>query len=229
MNVPWLSRLFLLRPAVVAGNLERVRRSGRVAHTPNLWQLTLGVLRMWHRIVFRSDSIGTCQELPVRNTWRARVLAWRPLRFPFLLLERAVAPWDLTGLLSSPERVQRHLLGAHHDGNQFGYDLEILACYPGEIQRLLERVRAVVHRDTPRGRWLRDLTVYEGYHESLLAAVERAAAGDFGLPECEQSDPDISFTAYLSWCAAQPATPAQTLSAWRRSELNLSSHKAGAA
>ena len=31
----------------------------------------------------------------------------------------------------------------------------------------------------------------------------------------EAADPDLSFRAYLTWCARQPATPSATLEAWR--------------
>lgn len=208
---PWYLHLLLLDPARVQASLDRIAEAGLTERVPNLWQIGLGVLRMQHRLLFRSDTVGTCREHPVRRTMRARLLASRPLRFPFLLRERAIAPLDLSGLLSSPERVLRHLLGAHHDGNQFSYDLQMLAAHPGFLERVRDAARAVVDGSDPRAEWLRDLCVYEGYHESLLAAVERAIDGDYGLPPHEEDDPDISFLAYLRWCAAQPATPGETL------------------
>ncbi|HVY44219.1 MAG TPA: hypothetical protein VHB21_00005, partial [Minicystis sp.] len=144
--------------------------------------------------------------------WRARLLANRALRVPFLLAERAIAPLDLSGLVSSPERVLRHLLGAHHDANQFAYDLEMLAAHPGWVARVRDAARAVVEQDTPRARWLRDLCVHEGYHASLAAAADAALRGELGLSDAERDDPDVSFLAYLRWCAAQPETPEE---AWR--------------
>jgi hypothetical protein len=66
----------------------------------------------------------------------------------------------------------------------------------------------------PRAEWLRDLCVFEGYHELLLEHVERALRGELELPEPDRSDPDITFAAYLGWCARQPATPAETLALW---------------
>jgi hypothetical protein len=177
---------------------------------------------MWGRVLFRPETIGTSTEFPVRGTWRARLLHSRLLRFPFLIAEKAVAPLDFSGLASSPERVVRHLLGAHHDGRQFAYDLEMLrATHPEAIEETLRRARAVVEGGDARATWLRDLCVYERYHENLVAACQRALAGDFGLSEEEAANPDISFAAYLRWCAAQPATPAATLLALRRGQLSL--------
>jgi hypothetical protein len=200
--------------SAIAENLERVRAAGIVERVPNEWQIFLGVVRMWHRLLFRSDTVGTSRHNPVRRTWRARLLAPRPLRFPFLVAERAVAPLDFSGLASPPWRVVRHLLGAHHDGRQFAYDLELLrATHPQVLDEVLAGARAVVTGATPRAEWLRDLTVYERYHESLAEAVARAIHGDFGLTDDEARDPDISFAAYLRWCAAQPATPSETLQA----------------
>lgn len=218
---PWYVRLVLLQPSRVRAGIERLRARG-VGPLPGDWQLCLGVLRMWHRLLFRAETVGTCTGGKVRATWRARLLALRPLRFPFLVAERAVAPFDFTGLASPPERVIRHLLGAHHDQNQFVYDLELLA-HHGRLDELHEAVRAVVARDDDRARWLRDLTVFEGYHESLLAAVERALARGPEMSEAEARDPDISFGAYLAWCARQPATPADTLRAWRDGRFRFGS------
>ncbi|HSN34029.1 MAG TPA: hypothetical protein VLU41_15175 [Ideonella sp.] len=212
MRHPWWAYALLLDPDRVEARLAQIAESGLVARTPNLWQLALGVVRMAHRVAFRSDTVGTC-DAPVRATWRARLLSWRALRLPFLLAERAVAPLDFSGLLSSRERVLRHLLGAHHDRHQFAYDLQMLSIDPGALDELWARAGAVVRGEDPRDAWLRDLTVFDGYHESFYAAAERARAGDLSLPEPDASDPDISFLAYLDWCAAQPPTPRATLAA----------------
>lgn len=219
--LPWHSYVTLLFPRDVERGLERVRQAGLVPVVPNLWQLELGVLRMWHRIVFRSETVGTSKQGRARPSLRAKLFAYRPLRFPFLLRERAVAPLDLSGLLSSRERIIRHLLGAHHDGNQFTYDLELMLSYPGALEELRARALEVVSRDDARSRFLRDLVVYDGYHESLLRAVERALAGDLELPPGERDDPDISFRAYLRWCARQPESPSATLSAWQAGRFDL--------
>jgi hypothetical protein len=218
----WHAFLLLLRPRRVQENLDAVRRAGFVECVPNLWQIELGVLRMWHRILFRPETIGMCRAHPVRPGWRARLFEYRPIRFPFLLWEGSVAPWDLSGLLSRPERLMRHMLGTHHDGNQFVYDLQMLAIHPGRTEELRERARAVVEdRDPRRAAWLRDLVVYERYHETLFEVVDRALREGIELPPDEAADPDISFLAYLRWCASQPATPAETWRAWRSGTFHL--------
>jgi len=201
-----LTWLLLPGAARIERSLDRVRAAGVVRRTPNLVQIARGVLRMLHRVVFRSETVGTCKLHPVRATWRARWLRFRAIRLPFLLAARAVAPLDMSGLASSPERVIRHLLGAHHDGVQFAYDLEILALSPGRLEELRDAVAHVVEHDTPRSRWLRDLAVFEGYHEALLDAVERALRGESLLTAEEARDPDLSFYGYLDWCAAQPGS-----------------------
>ncbi len=221
MSVPFLSRLVLLFPSRVAEGLARVERAGLAPVVPNVWQITLGVLRMTHRLIFRSQTIGTCKTKPVRRTWRARLLAFRPLRFPFLLWERAVAPLDFSGLLSSRERVIRHLLGAHHDALQFVYDLELLRLYPGALEELRDRARAVVDGTDPRAEWLRDLVVFEGYHEALLRTTEAALAGTLEIDPETARDPDITFGAYLAWCAAQPSDPEETWRALRAGRYRI--------
>jgi hypothetical protein len=211
---PWYVRLLLGDPERVLAHLDRMRARGIVDVAPNPWQLCLGVLRLWHRNLFRTETVGTSPGGTVRPTWRARLLANRAVRLPCLLAERAVAPFDFTGLRSPPERLIRHLLGAHHDGNQFVFDLEILAGH-GRLEQLRREVTEVLAEDSPRTRWLRDLTVFEGYHENLAAAVDRAIARAPAMTSAEAADPDLSFRAYLAWCARQPATPAATLAAWR--------------
>jgi len=220
-ELPWYARAMLIQPRRVAAGLSRVRQAGVVADPPNLWQLTLGVLRMWHRLIYRPETIGTCAAAQVRPTWRARLLHYRPLRFPFLLAERAVAPLDFTGLASSRDRIIRHLLGAHHDGDQFVFDLELLTCHEGGLDALARAIESQLAGDTPRSRWLRDLTVFEGYHESLKAAVDRALAEGVRVPPSVADDPDISFAAYLRWCARQPPTPRATFEAWRAGRFSL--------
>lgn len=210
-----------LAPRRLERALAVVREARLVPQVPTVWQVCVGVLRMHHRLLFRSDTVGTCRTFPVRATWRARLLSWRPLRFPFLLAERAVAPLDMSGLLSSRERVLRHLLGAHHDGRQFVYDLELLAVHPGALEELRERARAVVQGRDPRAAWLRDLVVFDQYHEQLLATVERVLERGLELTDAEAADPDITLRGYLAWCARRPRTPWDTWQAWRRGELDF--------
>jgi hypothetical protein len=213
---------FLPFSSKVEEGLSRVRDARLIERVPNLWQIHLGVLRMWHRVLFRSGTIGTSTVHAVRATWRARWFEARPLRFPFLLAEGAIAPLDFSGLVSSPDRILRHLLAAHHDRNQFAYDLELLRAHPGWLERVRSAAEEIVEHDTPRSRFLRDLTVYESYHEDLLAAVTRALAGEETLNHVERQDPDVSFLAYLRWCARQPETPRETWEALLQGRYTVS-------
>lgn len=218
---PWLplaaralaqaGRLLLVRPREVSEGLARARAAGLPCAVPNEWQVALGVARMWHRMVFRPESVGAGGGAPPRATWRARALRPRPLRFPFLVAERAIAPLDFSGLLSSRERVLRHLLAAHHGGDEFIYDFELLQLHPGALDELRARALAIVRGESPRAEWLRDLCVFEGYHEALVSALEARGAGEpaGAAAPC----PDTSFFSYLAWCARQPSTPEATLAA----------------
>ena len=220
MRYPIHAWLILLSPGRIEAGLTRVAATSLVPVVPTLWQVELGVLRMWHRILFRPETIGTCADDPIRATWRARLLHFRPLRFPFLMWERAIAPWDLSGMLSPPARIIRHLLGAHHDGDQFVYDFQILSLYPDALKQLVSQAVAVDTDRSPRSRWLKDLTVFENYHQHLRAAVEGFVAEQPVGPGT-LANPDLTFTAWLRWCADQPESPAQTLRAWRRGLFNL--------
>ncbi|MCB9730299.1 MAG: hypothetical protein H6744_18035 [Deltaproteobacteria bacterium] len=218
---PLAARLILLRPARVQRRLAQVRAAGVVDPVPNTWQAATGVLRMLHRIIRRPETIGMSREFQPRANLRARLFQYRPLRAPFLLWERSVAPLDLSGLVSPSERIARHLLGTHHDGIQFVYDLQLLALEPGALERLRDAARAVVERDDRRSRWLRDLAVYERYHEKLLEAVEEAVRDGIRVPPPFDDDPDVSLVAWLRWCASQPPTPAGTWRAWRSGRLRF--------
>lgn len=222
MSHPWYIRILLGDPDRVLAHLELMRARGIVDVNANAWQLCLGVLRLWHRNLFHSETVGTSPGGTVRPTWRARLLVYRGVRLPFLLVERAVAPLDFTGLRNPPERVIAHLLGAHHDGNQLVYDLEILAGH-GRLEQLRDAVAALLADDGPRARWLRDLTVFEGYHETLAAAVASAIAYGPQMTDAEARDPDLTLRGYLAWCASQPATPAATLAAWREGRFAFDS------
>jgi hypothetical protein len=195
--------LLLLDADAVARGLARVERARLVPTVPTLAQAGQGVLRMWKRLLFRSDTVGT-SDRPVRPNWRARLLHWRVARFPFLLWEQAVAPFDFSGLISSPERICRHLLGAHHQPAQLLYDLELLSLVPGALETLEAAATEAARGDTPRTRWLQDLCVHEGYHQSLLEAVQRFRRGESLVTRAQAADPDVSFKAWLSWCAEQP-------------------------
>ena len=208
-----LAALWLVDPARIRAALQELRESGLYAEVPNEWQLGLGILRMWHRLLFRSDTIGTSRGTP-RANWRARCLSWRLVRLPFLLAEGVIHPLDLSGLRIGREALICHLLAAHHDQHQFVYDLELLQTWPGALDELIDRTRAVLEGIDPRADWLRDLVVFEGYHQALLEAAEAVRDGRPLLTEAEASDPDISFRAYLAWCCRQPATPRATWEQW---------------
>ena len=214
IRTPWFSYPFLLTPKRMMRNLARRDEAKLIEDAiPNAWQLSLGVMRMWHRSILRTETVGTSPTGVVRSTWRAKLLHNRTMRLPFLLLEGAVAPFDMTGLASDKERIIKHLLGAHHDGNQFIFDIDLLLPHNGALDELRARAADVVENDSRRNEWLRDLTVFEGYHESLLAAVDNAIARGISLSEEERWDADVSLSGYLSWCAQQPPTPAATIRA----------------
>lgn len=211
--LPLFARVLLISPQTIEARLDAIAKAATLPLVPNRWQITLGILRMWHRLIFRSDTVG-CSSRSIRPGLRARLLSLRPLRFPFLLRERAVHPLDFSGLLSSRERVIRHLLGAHHDGIQFLYDLEMLSLDPAALSDLEARAEAVVQERDPRAKYLADLTVFEGYHRDLLAAVDAFSRGSLSTGEAA-FDPDISFFGYLGWCARQPTSFTDTLNRLR--------------
>ncbi len=222
MTHPWYVRAVLVEPDRVLDHLARMRARGVVDVDPSPWQLCLGVLRLWHRLVFRTNTVGTSPGGRVRPTLRARLLHWRALRLPFLLAERAVAPLDFTGLRSDPDRLMRHLLGAHHDRDQFVFDLELMTGH-GTLEELRARVAGIVDGSDPRATWLRDLTVFEGYHEHLADAVERAIDHGLDIAADAADDPDLTLRGAMRWCARQPTTPADTFAAWRAGSFRLDS------
>jgi hypothetical protein len=201
--LPWLMELVLVDVPAIEAGLERARRAGLVDRAVAPEQVFAGIKRMWWRVLFRSETVGT-STLPVRNTWRARLLAFRGVRLPFLLAERFVAPLDFSGLLSSPERIARHVLGAHHQPAQLAYDLELLSMHEGALETLEGAAREICTTDTPRTRWLRDLCVHEGYHESVLDAVSRYRRGEALVADKDALDPDLTLRGFLTWCASAP-------------------------
>jgi len=134
---------------------------------------------------------------------------------PFLVWEKAIAPFDHSGLGHGSDRLINHLLTAHHDQNQFLYDLEILSGTPGALESLHTQVLQVIQTPNRRTNWLRDLCVFSHYHEDLLSATEAAMTGQAHGSSLEKTNPDISFKAYISWCLRQPASPTLTWRAWR--------------
>ena len=75
--------LLHFRPHRMAARVDALYEAGTIDVRPNLWQLWLGVLYMWHRATFRSETIGL-SSAPVRPTLRARLFRFRPARSPFL-------------------------------------------------------------------------------------------------------------------------------------------------
>jgi hypothetical protein len=204
---PW--SWFHFRPRQVERRLAQLVGAGVIAQAPNHWQLSLGVAYMMHRLVTRPETVGVDPQAVPRptRTW----LRVRPLRFPVLLYKGAVNPLDHTGLGSSDAHVIRHLVGAFHPGDNFHYDLQLIAHAPGVLEALRTRVLAIVEERSPDAELLRDLVVYEGYHERLLAVTEQWLAE--GAPALSHDNPDTTLPAFLGWCAAQPDTPASTLRA----------------
>jgi hypothetical protein len=185
---------------------------------PTRAQLSRAVARMLRRLVVEPGAFGLSSS-PPRTNLRARLLRGRALRLPFLLWEGSVVPGDLSGLRSSRDVVIRHLLGTHHDVQrgiaQARYDLEILALHPDGLATLRRDCAAVVAGEHPRAGLYRDLCVYEGYHEGLLALVDDVLA--HGFPA--ESDPDLSFFAMLRFCATLPDAPPQLSSVFREVAL----------
>ena len=61
----------------------------------------------------------------------------------------------------------------------------------GTLEQLRERVARVVDGRDPRAGWLRDLTVFEAYHESLAAAVDHALVAGPAMSDRDADDPDL--------------------------------------
>ena len=173
-STPWWAYPLLLSPRRIQESLDAIAASETIdmPDVPNLWQIGLGVLRMYHRLIFRSETIGTSPNGTVRRTWRSRCLSHRLIRGPVLWSQGAIAPFDMSGLSSSPDRIIQHLLAAHHDGHQFAYDLEMLAIWPKQIDRLERHVLAIIDGRDPRANWYKDLAIFR-YHQELLEAVQR--------------------------------------------------------
>jgi len=199
--------LLHFRPRRIEARLDELVAAGVLDRKPTHWQLWMGVLYMWHRAAFRPETIGLSSN-PVRSTRRARLFHKRPLRSPFLFAGRRVNPLDHTGLGSSTEHTIRHLLGAHHDRADFHFDLQLIAHEPGVLQSLRDRLQSIVDETAPDAVFLKDLCVYEGYHEDLLAGVEAWIRGEVPL---DHDDPDATLTGFMGWCAQQPDSLRATL------------------
>ena len=214
-----LHNLIVRKPEVVLDTLGRLKASGRIERVPNLWQIALGAMYMRYRLIFRSDTVGLGPNAK-RTNLRARLMAIRPIRAPFLLWEQVIAPFEMTGLSLSPAFLERHLLGAFHQLDHGMYDMELLSLHEGALEQLREKAVEAAEGKTARARWLQDLCVYEGYHADLVTHVDRALAGDFSAQDTEIVS-DTTLAGYLAWCADQPQTPAATWKAWQQGAFHL--------
>ena len=215
----WHTWLLLVHPPRVQRRLDLL--GTRLGFSVNLWQIELGVLRMWHRMLFRSETIGISTTHGVRKGSWARLLQWRAFRFFCLVREGSFVFWDSSGLFSGPDTIVRHLLANHHDGERFLYDLELLELlYPEHLAVLERSLAEVLDGREPRGEWWRDLCVYEHYHEDLAAGLAAFRSGS-ELRERYREDADTSFLAYLRWCARQPGSPAETWALFRAGAYSL--------
>lgn len=211
--------IFLGRARRVQANVQRLADAGLIERAPTLTQCAFGVLYMLHRIVRRPESIGIA-DAPERSTRRAKWLAKRPIRAPFLIASRTIRPWDLTGFASSPRFLRRHLVGTYHPGDNALYDLALLAAFPGELDKLRMQVAEAIEGQTIRGRWLQDLCVYEGYHAHLAELVEQAAAGDL-TPHVDGVASDATLAGYVDFLLCQPRDLSEAVGAIRRGEFRM--------
>lgn len=211
--VPAYAWLLLWRPHQVAHRLQQLRAAGLLPAEITLWQVYLGTWYMWHRAAKRPETIGLAST-PVRPTLRARMLQFRPLRSPFLFAGRRVNPLDHTGLGASREHLIRHVLGAHHEHTAFDYDLQLLALDPGALEELHALATAICEGTHPQASFLRDLCVFEGYHESVRDTTAAwIARGGRDREDRVHDDADATLPGFLRWCARQPSTPGATLRA----------------
>jgi len=209
---------------------EAVRR-GVPAALPNPWQVALGVLRLQHRLLTRTNTVGR-QRAPRLPGWAPWLLEHPVARAPLLWWEGSVVPGDLSGLRSSPTTLVRHLLGTFHAGREANFDLELLAARsPSTLTTLRALCVDVIADHHPRAARWRRLCVYAGAHEALLAQVDAALQGRFlGVDHdpfddadsgAASDDADVSFFASLRFCARQPADAEATWAAWRAGRFDV--------
>ncbi len=218
-----LARVLLYNPELVQKNLRLLYQHGHIEAVPNSWQVSMYVLYMWYRIVFRLDTVGTHATDKVRDTWRAKLWENRVIRVPFLIMEGALnGNYDSTGLGITVDRKMKHLVGAFHPEDNYIYDLALVASYPGKMEQLRRQVIEVLENDNDRTRFLKDLVVYEDYHERLLRAIDRVSSGDWSMVDpAKENNPDTSIANFAKWCLKQPKTPAETLQALLQGKVNF--------
>lgn len=214
-RVPWPYFLVIRRPRVALANLRALHARGVTPGVPTPFQMLCGVLYMVHRLLFRSDTVGLERNEPVRATRWARLLRPRPLRFPFLAWERVINPFDLTGFGSRRDFLVRHVVGAHHAGDDAIYDLTLLLAHDDALAELRARVVDVIAERTPHDRFLKDLCVYERYHDKLLVTLDAVEAGRHEPPDMAVAS-DTSLPGFVAWCLARPPTLRDALARRRR-------------
>ncbi len=219
--VPPIFHVLLHNPELLQQHLRMLHEQGFTTGVPNLWQVYQHWALSVARAFKRGKVPGMDPDAPVRDTPGAQLLQFPAIRFWGLLFEGAINPWDYTGLALTPQRKMKHVMGAYHFDHTFIYDLEVIALYPGALEQLRDQCLEVLNRDTARTRWLRDLTVYEGYHENLLRCVERCLAGDFSVPDDLKDDRSVKVSYFVEDALALPQTPEATLQAILSGKLTV--------
>ena len=164
----------------------------------------------------------------MRDDRWARLLEQRWIRFPFLLREGSVVPWDLSGLLSTPERLMTHLLGTHHDGLQFVYDMRDADARIRARSRSCAIARARWSSTTRRARAgcatcaSTSATTRRCSRWSSARCTRRRHAAARPRPTIRTSRSSPT----CDWCALQPATPRETWRAWRAGRFTFAPARA---
>ncbi len=214
--IPWVYYLLLHNPRLLQKNLGLLKERGHIQEIPTLWQVVQGISHMWRFTVANVDAIGTSQEAPVRDNPRAHLLKNQFIRFFALMAEGSINPLDRTGLALTPKRKMRLVLVTFHATGEMAqtviYDLQLLDCYPGALKTLGQRLEKLLKQPDARDEWIKDMAVYEGYHEDLVPVVKRCLKGDFvvHVPTQREGD-DYTVTSFVERCLGFPPTPAETL------------------
>ena len=190
--------IFYPRPSRADARLQKLVALKKLSRVPTREEQKRAIRYNLQRIIFRSENIGTSSD-PIRKD--AGLFRYRFFRFFALAKEHAITPLDLTGLCASRETIMTHLLAAHHDGEQFLYDLELLECEEQGLDELESRARAIVENTNPKARFYKRLCVYEGYHENLLRGIARYREGQ------RSSDPELSIFALFEMCMSEASDP----------------------
>ncbi len=212
----------LWRPDRLVDNLRMLYLRGHTEGVPNLWQVFQGTWFYWYRYFFRSGTVGLDTQHQVRDTFLAKMLQNKALRTPVLFAWGATGPrLDITGLAVPVDYKVRHLIGAYHPGDNAVYDLQYVDCFPGKLEELRDWVVKVLDEDTPGHRFVKDLNIYEHYHERLLWQVQEALEGRFSVAAENAHNPDTSTTVHVRWCLNAPATPEETAEAIAQGTYNF--------